>query len=338
MKKVSLVNHGQTDNTVFSLDERYNRDNCLASFRALRTSLNDVGFEIATNDIIPIESADVSIFCDFNSSYPEPCSKLNILMLFESELIQPEGWKKNNLDKFDKVFTWNDELVDDKKFIKFNFSHEFPNDIETKFACEDDWNKKALCTLISGNKIINHKKELYTKRKELIQFLSESCSSDDFTYYGLGWDTYVTNNRYVNYVLRKLVNYGLKRNDARYGGPVKSKFETLSSYKFSICFENGYGINGYITEKIFDCFFSGNIPIYYGADNIEKYIPKECFIDYRDFKSDKALLEYMRNFSKQDYMKFKSAVITFLTTSASDTFNCYRVSENIAKVIRDEVK
>lgn len=60
--------------------------------------------------------------------------------------------------------------------------------------------------------------------------------------------------------------HGLK---SAYGGEVFSKHDTLSKYKFSVCFENGKNLSGFITEKIFDCFSAGTIPIYWGADNIE---------------------------------------------------------------------
>jgi hypothetical protein len=63
----------------------------------------------------------------------------------------------------------------------------------------------------------------------------------------------------------------------------------LEKYKFSICYENARDTPGYITEKIFDCFFAGCVPIYWGANNITDHIPKECFIDKRDFEDYKVL-------------------------------------------------
>ena len=40
---------------------------------------------------------------------------------------------------------------------------------------------------------------------------------------------------------------------------------------------------GYMTEKIWDSFKAKTVPVYWGASNIEEYVPKNCFIDYRDF-------------------------------------------------------
>jgi len=52
-----------------------------------------------------------------------------------------------------------------------------------------------------------------------------------------------------------------------------------SQYKFVICFENSK-TDGYVTEKIFNVFLSGAIPIYDGAPNINDYIVSGSFIPY----------------------------------------------------------
>ena len=44
------------------------------------------------------------------------------------------------------------------------------------------------------------------------------------------------------------------------------------------------GFAGYISEKIFDCFFAGTVPLYLGAPDIEDYIPADTFIDLRQFR------------------------------------------------------
>ena len=52
-----------------------------------------------------------------------------------------------------------------------------------------------------------------------------------------------------------------------------------SQYKFIICFENSK-TDGYVTEKIFNVFLSGSIPIYDGAPNVTDYIISGSFIQY----------------------------------------------------------
>ena len=58
----------------------------------------------------------------------------------------------------------------------------------------------------------------------------------------------------------------------------------MSNYTFALCFEN-MAMQGYVTEKIFDCFYAGTIPLYLGASDISELLPKEAFIDCRQFSS-----------------------------------------------------
>jgi len=61
----------------------------------------------------------------------------------------------------------------------------------------------------------------------------------------------------------------------------------------------------YVTERLFNCFKSKTIAIYYGCYNIEDLIPKELYVDYRDFKDMKELSEYLIELSndKERYNK-----------------------------------
>jgi hypothetical protein len=45
-----------------------------------------------------------------------------IAVLYEPEVVLPNNYDKEFLDSCEKVFTWDDRLVDDKKFIKSNFT------------------------------------------------------------------------------------------------------------------------------------------------------------------------------------------------------------------------
>ena len=70
---------------------------------------------------------------------------------------------------------------------------------------------------------------------------------------------------------------------------------------FAFCFENSDSYCGYITEKIFDAFFSGTIPIYFGAPDIQDYIPKNCYIDYRQFHSTDELVKKLKSIVEENY-------------------------------------
>ena len=73
-------------------------------------------------------------------------------------------------------------------------------------------------------------------------------------------------NMYDNYILDKSCYNSIEL------------LEVFNQYKFIICFENSYN-SGYITEKIFNVFFSKSIPIYSGSDMVQKYFNTNTFIN-----------------------------------------------------------
>ena len=57
--------------------------------------------------------------------------------------------------------------------------------------------------------------------------------------------------------------------------------------------ENTEG-DGYISEKIYDSFISGTIPIYYGDYTVDEYINPKAFILIKDEKNIKDKIEYIK--------------------------------------------
>ena len=97
-----------------------------------------------------------------------------------------------------------------------------------------------------------------------------------------------------------------------YRGKITSKREILKRYKFSICYENARDIPGYITEKLFDCFFAGCVPVYLGAPNVTDYIPEDCFIDKRKFSDYSGLFDYLNQMPEDDYLEYVHAIEEFM--------------------------
>lgn len=73
----------------------------------------------------------------------------------------------------------------------------------------------------------------------------------------------------------------------------ENKKDGLKSYKFALSFENSEDTD-YITEKIWDSLAAGNIPIYFGAREIETYIPHPmAFINFRKYETPERLADYL---------------------------------------------
>lgn len=102
-------------------------------------------------------------------------------------------------------------------------------------------------------------------------------------------------------------------------------------YKFSFAYENIRDIPGYVTEKIFDCFQAGSVPIYWGASNVDVYIPKNCFIAREDFESDAALYEYLVNMTEQEHTRYLDNIRAFLSSEQAQLFS----PENFIRIFMD---
>lgn len=71
-----------------------------------------------------------------------------------------------------------------------------------------------------------------------------------------------------------------------------SKIATSRAYRFTIAFENACS-EDYVTEKFFDPFWAGSVPVYLGAPNVADFAPGEhCYIDAIDY-SPRELADYL---------------------------------------------
>ena len=61
--------------------------------------------------------------------------------------------------------------------------------------------------------------------------------------------------------------------------PIKSKFEALAPYRYSIIVESGR-FDYYFTEKLIDCLSVGTIPIYWGCPSINKFFNLNGILDF----------------------------------------------------------
>ncbi len=59
--------------------------------------------------------------------------------------------------------------------------------------------------------------------------------------------------------------------------PIAGKWEGLAPYRYSIAFEN-YSNSHYWSEKVMDCFLAWTMPIYYGCTELDRFFPKNSYI------------------------------------------------------------
>lgn len=328
MKACMVVSSLYQNNKIFDLcDSVLNRDNCLLGFHLLKQKFAKIGINLATSDVCRPDDSDIVIYSEMPKKVPNMHDKnKSYLLLFESKLIKLDNWDFKKHKYFEKIFTWNDNLVDNKKYFKLNFSYLLPKNISKDLS-----KKSKLCTMIAGNKKVKHPLELYSKREQSVRWFEEN-HPDDFDLYGKGWDIKAYQNRYIGFLLRiTKLNYLFKANFPSYKGEINAKKNILEKYKFSICYENAKDIPGYITEKIFDCFLAGCVPIYWGADNITNHVPGNCFIDKTKFSDYEELYQYISSIGDDEYVEYLNNIENFLRSKKAQQFSVEYFSEIIVR-------
>ncbi|MCL4557753.1 MAG: glycosyltransferase family 10 [Deltaproteobacteria bacterium] len=320
------------DNRQFDTSEKV-RDNCLYMFYLLKAGFERIGVDLSTQDINAPSHAEFIIYNEMPDAGEETVhEKDNYLLMMESKIERMDNWDLKRHTHFRRIFTCFDELVDNERYIKINYGQKIPDTVDF-----DTGGREKLCTMIAGHKLKRHPLELYSERVKAIRWF-ESHHPDDFDLYGMGWDMHyfqgpfrkLNTERFVMPVLlRKLLAPDFKS----YRGPVRSKNETLRKYRFAICYENARDVPGYITEKIFDCFFAGCIPIYLGAPNVTDYIPETAFIDKRNFKTYEELYRYIKGMGEETYRGYGAAIQDFVRSGKIHPFS----AGNFAKTIIDIV-
>lgn len=313
-------------------------------YKHLFEFLKDKNINLITYDVVEnLDSLDALIFVDyplipskkaieiFNLKIPK------ILITDENKYIRPEVWNKNNLDAFDYIFCCDDSYIDNIKFYKHH-AHDHYKDLNLNYEIiKKKFENKKFTSMISWNKKLKNLSVNYQKRVKVIDWFEKNYS-EDFDLYGPNWDEFVfpwdvpilarfNSNRFTKFRRKFGKNY------SNWKGSVVDKVKCINDYKFVFVFENTEKINGYITEKIFDVFYGGSIPIYFGAENIEDYIDSKCFIDFRKFQSLDDLYVYLKMIDKNQYQVMLSEVEKFLSSKNSFSFTTKYFCEKIYSVL-----
>ena len=282
---------------MFAIDHPvYNRDDCLRVFYNLREEALKRGYLL--EQIFSMDEAkecDLLIIFDV---FPKHFAQLEripkekrVLFLWEPPSTVPENADLSFHTYFSKVYTWNDELVDQKTYFKFYYPVLHP------MVQPESFEAKKLCAMITCNKTSSHPNELYSERQKVVQFFEDK--EGFFDLYGTWWSPSLHN----------------------YRGTVANKTDVLKGYKFTFAYENIRGIPGYVSEKIFDCFRAGSVPIYWGASNIATYVPRDCFIDRENFSSNEELFSFLSEMPEKEYAGYMQRIQAFLMSEQAQLYS-----------------
>ena len=97
----------------------------------------------------------------------------------------------------------------------------------------------------------------------------------------------------------KLNNYKKIENLKIIDDNLDKKINFLSQFKFGMAFEKA-SAPGYNTEKVFDVFLSGAIPIYFGDDYIFKIVNQDALVYLNDDCNIDLVIEYIKEIDNND--------------------------------------
>lgn len=178
-------------------------------------------------------------------------------------------------------------------YLQIDYFLNYYNKIQP--AIYTDWNNKKDCLIVSSNRI---HKNLNDKIKAITnKFNCEHIKN-----------------------IKELKNHSCYHSI--------ELLNVFNRYKFILCFENSL-TDGYITEKIFNCYFSRSIPIYLGPNDVLRYFNKESFINLSD-KIENILQKMNFLNTQENYNKFiDSNIINKTYNNENYKYYCNKFIETL---------
>ena len=192
--------------------------------------------------------------------------------------------------------------------------------------------------MINSNLFSLYKGENYSLRRKTVNEI------DSVDLFGYGWCNSFINK--LKIITIDLVKYfriprPLSLNCAKYFfsnprnyfGPVVNKSDIVSKYQIAVIIEN---CNDYMSEKVFDSFFSGTIPVYVGPNLVDYGIPS--YLYFQAENSVNGIKMALAKAMKQDYLEWKSNLDHWLNDPGtaekwSDTNFIRNLENNLTNLI-----
>ena len=262
-------------------------------------------------------------------------NKLSILVRQEPAIICPSNYDDRYISKFDFVI----DVGRESKILKeiFFWPQFWPiHEPKNYFRLQED------VVIVSGNKLSLIRGELYSLRRQCIKKIPM------VSHYGTNWDMsflkkikealmisletvkagIIPDFRCARYFFRKYPNWQ--------GSPIDKRL-SMKNYKYSLVIENSAD---YVSEKLFDAFFSGTVPIYVGPNLKDFGIPSnlviQCAPNIESVRKG-ILIAYAI-----DYEKWCSDMKNFInhpvTRSKWDGYEGYqRIVKEVKKLVLDVI-
>jgi hypothetical protein len=290
---------------------RYSRESIESLFNVGQNA--ESNFEIV-NDI---NHADIVVSFDtVEKTLLRDLSKRNlfkVLVRLEPMIVIPENYKRKNYEFFNLIVDIG--KIKDPKINALNW----PQDLSVPKLVLT--NRSERVVMVNSNLLSLHKRERYSLRRAAIKKI------DQIDLYGHQWNQSAKTK--VLTLFRELKKFiakprfmkitGVKHYFCSYQnflGSVGNKRSAMANYKYSLIIENS---GDYVSEKIFDSFLAGCMPIYVGPSLKNYLIPSELYFQAQpNVKSIREQINIVRSI---DYQKWVQNVDIWLTSP--DTYQSW---------------
>jgi len=216
----------------------------------------------------------------------------------------------------------------DETHSERNFNKHFLNQFEAIVACRTD--------LIHKRIIQTHDLGIWHFKKNYEDVISLevpdktrtiSVVSSDLTFLDGHKKRYAFVNKLIGHFKDRIAVYGRGFNY------IEDKFDGIAPYKYSIAIENSF-IPNYFTEKLFECFLTYTLPIYYGCPNINDYFDDRCIvkINLDDYKESISTIEQLL---EEDLYKDR---IAYVSEAREKFLTFFHVFPSLVSIINTKIQ
>ena len=335
MKPASIVFRRHKYNTPFEGNEGANFGGWYFPFHRLRETFRAAGIELSTADVNA--GRDVLFELHINVQRRHPNVPLYCYD-YEHPHVRAINASPRLLARYRHIWTWNESLIDQRRIHRL----EIPNDL-TPRAVAAYAERDLFCTMIAKNKEMRRPSDisLYQERLRLIRGF-EQYLPEQFALYGKAWDIPAVRPGLGGRIVKLVQQWRHRRSGTvpfpSWRGAIGSKDEVLARTRFSLCYENLRGGRGYITEKPFDCWINGCVPVYVGASNIAQCVPPDCYIDGDQFASVPELIAYLQRIDEAEFTRRQRAIQNLLRSDAGQRYDQAHFCNTLVRGILQDLR
>jgi len=272
---------------------------------------------------------DTDIFLLSNFMDPTPYPKGRIARyIYEPITSNPSRWREVLTAQDELTFTWHPAFHGKSTAIAPCFGFWLA-DLE---AWAPFWRQERLkdylvVMYLSRSPGSGAFYDIRGEREKLVRSFCQVLSPEEFHYGGRGWEPVASETQ--EYFLGSLPGHWSASRDP------------LSLGRYVIVLENTYDAFyslGYLSEKVWNVWLAGGVPVYLGCSNVKQMIPEDTFLDLDSFWGLipeehwwSCVASLLKSAPLEVHTKKRRQIVRWLASEEAKTFSADRVFQHIER-------